>query len=266
MSRAPDFDDLPESLQVTDLFRRYLQRQVSAHQHGIGQKAMQGEVEPYDAVPLQAIDPQLAWEEALTAARYFPGEPAFSQQPPPDWPTLVVSHEPVLSLPFCLGNFPQIVRPFHDLLRIRKITEDRLSGDRMGNPIVISHWADEVGRSYHRPEALLAAAVLRLARQFQRAAEVLEHQRRLLPASLRPLWANEEAALSWQSGRFSDAIQSWKTQPESVPVLFNRGMAALFTDEPKEARNCLLSAVAQLPESGAWHHLGQLYLALVGLR
>jgi len=49
-----------------------------------------------------------------------------------------------------------------------------------------------------------------------------------------------------------------------VPVLFNRGMAALFLDRPAEARADLRKATERLPESSGWHHLGRLYLALAG--
>jgi hypothetical protein len=51
-----------------------------------------------------------------------------------------------------------------------------------------------------------------------------------------------------------------------VPVLFNRGMAALFLGDAAEARTCLNQAVQQLPEESAWHHLGRLYLALAESR
>src|SRR5581483_2619950 len=54
--------------------------------------------------------------------------------------------------------------------------------------------------------------------------------------------------------------------PESVPVLFNRGMAALFLGRPAEAREDLRRAVGRLPEPDGWHHLGRLYLALAGGR
>jgi hypothetical protein len=43
-------------------------------------------------------------------------------------------------------------------------------------------------------------------------------------------------------------------------------LAALVLDRPAEARPWLTQAVAQLPEDGAWHHLGRLYLALAGTR
>jgi len=50
--------------------------------------------------------------------------------------------------------------------------------------------------------------------------------------------------------------------PDSVPILFNRGMAALFLDRPADARAALRTAVEKIPESSGWHHLGRLYLAL----
>jgi hypothetical protein len=45
-------------------------------------------------------------------------------------------------------------------------------------------------------------------------------------------------------------------------VSFNRGMAALFCGQHAEARIALSEAVKQLPDTTAWHHLGQLYLTL----
>jgi hypothetical protein len=43
-------------------------------------------------------------------------------------------------------------------------------------------------------------------------------------------------------------------------------MAALFMDQAAQARTWLAEAVAQLPEAGAWHHLGRLYLTLAESR
>jgi hypothetical protein len=58
----------------------------------------------------------------------------------------------------------------------------------------------------------------------------------------------------------------WQAQEASVPVLFNRGMAALFLGRAAQAREPLTQAVAGLPETSAWHHLAQLYLALATAR
>ena len=50
--------------------------------------------------------------------------------------------------------------------------------------------------------------------------------------------------------------------PDNVVTHFNRGMAQLFLGRNAEAVASLTAAVAGLPETSAWHHLGQLYLAL----
>jgi uncharacterized protein HemY len=49
-------------------------------------------------------------------------------------------------------------------------------------------------------------------------------------------------------------------------VLFNRGMAALFVKDVAAAKQHLNAAIAQLPASSAWHHLGRLYLTLAELQ
>jgi hypothetical protein len=53
-----------------------------------------------------------------------------------------------------------------------------------------------------------------------------------------------------------------QTQEGSIPVLFNRGMSALFLGRAADAHTALTQATAQLPVTSAWHHLGRLYLAL----
>jgi hypothetical protein len=78
----------------------------------------------------------------------------------------------------------------------------------------------------------------------------------------RAAWANEEAALLWHDGQWEQAAEAWQTQPASVPVRFNRGMAALFLGRPANAHADLQQAAGQLPEDQAWHHLARLYVAL----
>ncbi len=78
--------------------------------------------------------------------------------------------------------------------------------------------------------------------------------------------ANEEAALAWHRGQTEEALAAWQAQKASVPVLFNRGMAALFLGRSAEAQASLTEAVTQLPDTSAWHHLGHLYLALAAAR
>jgi len=78
--------------------------------------------------------------------------------------------------------------------------------------------------------------------------------------------ANEEAALAWHRGQAEAASKMWQAQEASIPVLFNRGMAALVLEQTAAAQEALQQAVARLPETSSWHHLARLYLTLADAR
>jgi hypothetical protein len=247
----------PRSL--ADLFTQYLHRQMADQAEGLGLADPDGQAMPHEAAPVQPVDPRLAWEDALAVLRHFPAadkEPHWAV--PPDWPTLVATQEPAVALAFCVGNFPQLVRNLQPLLGGSDLTALRpASGWPASAPASLREWAAAT-RGY--PQVLLAAGVLRLTRHFDEAAELLRSKANV-PARWQPLRANEEAALAWHRGRADEALALWQAQKASVPVLFNRGMAALFLGRAEEARTALTEAVAQLPDTSAWHHLGHLYLA-----
>lgn len=260
------------SQSVTDLFKQYLQRQMAAHVQGLGFADPDGLVVPHEAVPIQPVDPRLAWEDALAVVRWRNEEAAVaatSWETPPEWPSLVAAQEPAIALAFCVGNFPQLVRNLQPLLAGGDLSALR-PPDELGNegrrpaaaPAVLLEWANTVHRY---PQLLLAAGVLRLTRRFKEASQLLDSQSDV-PAEWRVLRANEEAALAWHRGHADAALTLWQAQKPTVPVLFNRGMAALFLGRPAEARGDLDKAVVQLPETSAWHHLGHLYLALTAAR
>ena len=174
---------------------------------------------------------------------------------PPDWPAVVAAHEPEVSVAFCLGNLPQLVRNLHPLLT-GGLTAMRTNAGRPVSVPALSEGADEAREPHAR---LLAAGALRLARQFDQAGEVLG---KVTAPEWQAFRANEEAALAWHRGQAEDALRMWQALEPSVPVLFNRGMAALFGDRPQEARPWLIQAVGLIPEDSPWHHLGRLYLGL----
>ncbi len=266
---------------VTELFGQHLRRQMAAQAEGLGIADPDGLVVTHETASMQPVDPRLAWEDALAAIHWITSrkrerrEEAASALPvcevPPDWPSLVAAQEPALALAFCIGNFPQMVRnlqPFldaGDLTALRPLAELGNKGDRpIVVPPVLLQWANSV-RGY--PQVFVAAGVLRMARRFDEASELL---RSPVDAEISSQWkalrANEEAALAWHRGKAEEALGLWQAQKSSVPVLFNRGMATLFLGRPGEARTALDQAVAQLPETSAWHHLGHLYLALIAAR
>jgi hypothetical protein len=267
MSPASDRSGTPAQPVLPDLLARYLQRQSAAQAAGFAPPQATGEVVPFEAAPVQPVEPRLAWEEAVAALPLFqPGLKTDSWPVPPEWPTLVSAHEPAVALAFCAGNFPQLVRNLHPLLHVTDLAALRPDGARPIYAPALPDWAGQVARQHSYPQRLLAVGVLRLARQFEAAEALAREVAKAVPAPWQAAWANEAAALAWHEGRAHEAAEQWRALPASTPVLFNRGMAALFLDRPTEGRTSLTEAVNQLPEDHAWHHLGRLYLALAEMR
>jgi hypothetical protein len=249
------------------LLAGYLQRQQEAHAAGLAAFDLGGEVVPYEAGPVQPIEARPAWEEATAAMRFLaPAQPAKGWQAPPHWPALVAAHEPAAALAFSLGNFPQLVRDLQLLLHADRLRELRPAAGRPASVPALLDWTADVAGKKRFPELLLAVGSLRLAKQLDRAAEIVQSRDADVPPQWRPAWDNECAALAWHSGREEEARALWLAQSPSVPVLFNRGMSALFLDRPDEARPALQEVASQIPETSAWHHLAQLYLALAANR
>src|SRR5262245_18233620 len=116
MSQAHQPSNQPAALPLAEMFTRYLQRQVEAQAQGVGFPEPGDEVTPYEAVPVQPVDPAQAFRDALEVRRFFPALASGSWAAPPDWPVVVACQEPAVSVAFCLGNFPQLVRNLHPLL------------------------------------------------------------------------------------------------------------------------------------------------------
>jgi hypothetical protein len=130
----------------------------------------------------------------------------------------------------------------------------------------LAEWTAEAGRQGRYPDVLLGLGALRLARLFDEAGDVFQAHEGDIPAEWRPVWENEKGALAWHRGAGEEARQLWLAQAASVPVLFNRGMSALFLGRSREARPDLKEVVKAISESSAWHHLAQLYLTLTETR
>jgi hypothetical protein len=237
---------------LADLMTRYLGRQTAAVAAGL-QASPTGDVQPHEAVPVHAVDPKQAWGEATATLSYFGA--ASKAKAPTDWPMLVAAQPSHTGLAFAAGNFPQMVR---DLAPLYRSAEDLAALSPADAPPV--DFAGEFGPADF-PQMILAAGTLRLARQFDAAEKLLKNP---APANWAAAWGNEYAALLWHRGKKAEAIQRWCELSNAVPVVFNRGMAALFTGRPAEARAELYRAVEQIQETSGWHHLGRLYLALAG--
>jgi hypothetical protein len=246
----------PAPPSVADLFKQYLNRQAEAQAEGLGYPEPAEDAVPHEAVPVQPVDPALAWKDALACGRLL--GPKASFEVPPDWPALVSGQDPAVALAFALGNFPQLVRNLHPLLSAEALAL-RDAGTSVNVPGLLE-WA---GTQHDAHERLLAAGALRLARQFDRAEALLADA---VPAAWQACRDNERAALAWHRGQGDRALELWQAQEPTVPVLFNRGMAALFLGQTTLAVESLGKVVEELPETSAWHHLAALYLALAQAR
>jgi tetratricopeptide (TPR) repeat protein len=266
MSHAND-DAQASPTSLTDLLTRFLQQRAAAHAAGTAFAQPAGEVEPHEAAPAQPVDARLALDEAVAVVRFYDstGTPR-KWTAPADWSNLVVASEPAAALAFCVGNFPQLVRNVQPLLHPEGLKRLAPNGGRsLALPGLLA-WVAAAEIRKQVPEALLAAGALRLARNFESAATLLKEIATAAPASWQAALANEQAALAWHRGQTAEAARLWQAQADSVPVRFNRGMAALFLGQKASARTELHAAVAQLPEDSSWHHLGRLYLALAESR
>jgi hypothetical protein len=260
MTRSPS---LPPTL--ADLTAGFLSRTQDAETLAAAADAL-GEVEPHEVSVGYRAEPRLAWEESLEVLGAF-GKTASAIPVPGDWGGLVARQDGVAALPFALANYPQRVRDLGTLLQTAELLE-LLPATVEAAPVStgLLKWGTKHVQAGNLPHALIAAANYRAARDFGRAAETLASLKASVAAEWQPVLANEEAALRWHRGEYAAAAELWNALPDSVPVRFNRGMAALFLGRPVEARELLRGATAGLAETSAWHHLASLYLTLAEMR
>lgn len=252
---------------VSEMLSGYLQGQFKVLESGLTGASVINEVQPFEAVPVQPVDPKMAWEEAQSAALLLgPKIVAKEWNPPADWASLVRGHEPVLALAYCVGNFPQMVRDYQRLLHTKDDTTSRPESVHRQDALSAVAEAEAALHKQQFGPFFAAVATLRLAKQFEVAAELLDRFRPKIPAEWNAVLQNEIAALAWHQGNREKAVALWAAQPETAVALFNRGMASLFANQPVEARSFLSRAIAQIPETSAWHHLAKLYRTLAEMR
>ena len=248
---------------LQDLAARLLAGQIGAHASGLA-AFEPNEVTPYEAGPVQPINPETAWREAVVALTYCGVQEVPAA--PPHWPHLVANHEPVVALAFCVGNFPQLVRNFHQILQSRELTSLRPVAGRPTLAPQVSAWAEQCAANPEFPKALVALGALRLAKQFDEADRLVAALDSAVPAEWQAAWDNEKAALAWHRGDMLAALTAWRGMSPSLPVRFNMAMAELFSGDAAAARVRLTDVVREMPESSAWHHLARLYLTLATMR
>jgi hypothetical protein len=253
----------PTQPALSNLFAEYLRQQVARQAAGLARADNTGEVVPFEAATAQPVDASLAWSAATAVAQYLqPASTTRTWKVPPEWAALVSAQEPAVALAFSFGNYPQLVRDLHALLHVSELTALLPTGAGSAASISLGKSGGGEASELAFPQALFTLGIMRLARHFDEAEALLKRLHASTPANWQAAWANEEAALAWHRGQVHEAATLWQKQPLSVPVLFNRGMAALFLGKAAEACPLLSKAVDQLSGEDGWHHLGRLYLTL----
>src|SRR5207244_12564335 len=98
------------------------------------------------------------------------------------------------ALPFCVGNFPQLVRNFQALTQTKDMAELRPTAGRPVEVTTLLEWTKQASAGKQFPRVLLALGALRLAKQFNAAEEVIQANEATVPPQWRAAWANEKAA------------------------------------------------------------------------
>jgi tetratricopeptide (TPR) repeat protein len=225
-----------------------------------------GDVQPHEVSVGYRAEPRLAWQESMEVLAAF-GQMGSPIPAPAEWGGLVARQDGLAALPFALANYPQRVRDLGTLLQTANLG-DLLPEAAENTPVStgLLKWGTRHIQAGDLPHALIAAANYRAMGDFDRAAGTLATLKSKVGAEWQPVIANEEAALAWHRGDYQQAADMWAALPESAPVQFNRGVAALFLGQPVEARKHLKAAVGLLSETSAWHHLASLYLTLAEMR
>jgi hypothetical protein len=247
---------------LPELFKKYLQDRARAQEAGFAALEVQGDVIPYSATAAPPVDSKLAWTEARSAHSYLAsaGDGA-SWSVPPDWPSLVSYQSGTTAIPFCLGNYPQLVQDYGGLID-EGFLRPKTSSAAFSFSAKLEAWLVSASWQSNAPCPLMAAALLRLGGHLDRSEKMLSDHKKKMPKEYQAAWSNESAALAWHRGQISDAAKSWADQEISAPVMFNRGLVALAMGQMDKAQGYLSQAIRDLAEDDAWHHLAGVYLAL----
>ena len=254
--------DKPNSQpQLEELLAGFLARRQTERASDIYASSI-AEVEPFDAVPSQSVDARLAWDAATEAVKVLAPGAAKLNKVPTGWANLVANLDSICAMPMAIGCFPQALRDWLPLIRADRLRTTISALRPMSDDPAIASWIDSARQSTDPANWLLAAAVLRLSGRSDVASNLLAEKASVIQTIWRNAFVNEEAATAWFTGDAKTAIAKWTSLPDSAVRSFNLGMAELFSDRPESARTHLKSAIDQLNESSAWHHLSRLYLAL----
>lgn len=220
-----------------------------------------GEVEPYQATPINWVEPALLWSDALAVAKHLlPTKAAETFAPSrfplsSDWSQLVRGLAPQTFVFFALGHAPAMVRDVTQWLAPRS-TADAEEGN-------VIPWSPTQDLRREPRDLLMSQACARLGGSMEAAKAWIEQAE--FPADWASLVANERAVLHWARGDRDTARRGWEALPVSPVRDFNLGLAALVDGSSEAATRHFSAAAAKLSDTDPWHHLALLYLTVTDL-
>ena len=246
---------------LAELTSRFLDEQSAARRSGFAEFPCY-EVEPHDSIAGPVADPRSAWSDALAALACLSDSPTkVSMTAPPGWIALSAIRFPVVALPFACGHFPQMVRDLPALIRREpNRLADGLIDFTERNLLV--NWIESAVAAGRYPESLVGFGLCRVMGDNALAERLATRIASQVPDEGRLAWQNEEAAFAWSQGKYEQANRIWASLPNRPPIVFNRGLAALFTGRMEEARQHFTTLRGEIPEESCWRQLSELYLAL----
>jgi hypothetical protein len=231
---------------LTELLTRYLAQRSDAASAAV--ESSGPEVEPYETASGFRTDPRTAWQAATCL---LPADQRAAPLPP-EWAQLVQWPAPIFAVPCVLGEFPQRLRQLQPLLQPTPLA--RLLPLTDAPPLPGFHQLRAWIQQQTMPHPI-AAALARMLHDWPAA------ERLLLTDD-----TNERAAWLWARGRPHDALQLWEHTSERPHILFNRGLARLFLDQPAAALPLLRQAAVLWGTDHPWQPLASLYAAVAEIR
>jgi tetratricopeptide (TPR) repeat protein len=114
----------------------------------------------------------------------------------------------------------------------------------------VNHTKQSVARS------LIATGICRLGGEHELAERYLYSIKGDIPCEA---FQNELGALEWAKGSHTSARNCWEKGAGLPMADFNLGLAWLADGNRNKAANHFQQALANIPSSSGWHHLGELY-------
>lgn len=239
---------------LREMFTRLLQNRVQQALKGILPPDEGETVLPHSSLTGIAIDPANAWKESQFCLKSALGKAPSSIPCVPGWVGFIQSMGSFSAMPMASGHFPQAMKNLWDL-------PEGLSGESSWNTGAslpeLEGWVNHPKQSVARH--LIATGTCRLSGEHDLAKKYLDAIERDISGEA---FQNEMGALEWARGSHKSARACWE-KAESLPMAcFNLGLACLADGSKNKATHHFQQAVAAIPSTSGWHHLGELYLQI----